>query len=94
MALPTTKKPLAWVGGTDKRPRLLGRYHVLDELGRNAVGPLYLARLEGPKGFQRWAAIRRVDLRLDGERNGILRRKFIGPIDWTKPEIVAYLESI
>ncbi|HEX4512877.1 MAG TPA: protein kinase [Polyangiaceae bacterium] len=62
MALPT-KKPLAWVGGTDKRPRLLGRYHVLDEIGRNAVGPLYLARLEGPKGFQRWAAIRRVDKR-------------------------------
>ncbi len=60
MALPT-KKPLVWVGGTDKRPRLLGRYHVLDEIGRNAVGPLYLARLEGPKGFQRWAAIRRVD---------------------------------
>ncbi|HEY2367425.1 MAG TPA: protein kinase, partial [Polyangiaceae bacterium] len=67
MALPTTKKPLAWVGGTDKRPRLLGRYHVLDELGRNAVGPLYLARLEGPKGFQRWAAIRRVDKRHLGE---------------------------
>jgi len=65
--LPTTKKPLAWVGGTDKRPRLLGRYHVLDELGRNAVGPLYLARLEGPKGFQRWAAIRRVDKRHIGE---------------------------
>ena len=63
MALPTAKKPLVWVGGTDKRPRLLGRYHVLDELGRNAVGPLYLARLEGPKGFQRWAAIRRVDKR-------------------------------
>ncbi len=40
---------------------MLGRYHVLDEIGRNAVGPLYLARLEGPKGFQRWAAIRRVD---------------------------------
>lgn len=67
MALPTTKKPLVWVGGTDKRPRLLGRYHVLDELGRNAVGPLYLARLEGPKGFQRWAAIRRVDKRHVGE---------------------------
>jgi len=43
------------------RPRLLGHYHVLDELGHNAVGPLYLARLEGPKGFQRWAAIRRVN---------------------------------
>ncbi len=44
-----------------REPRLLGRYHVLDELGRNAVGPIYLARLEGPQGFQRWAAIRCMD---------------------------------
>jgi cytochrome c biogenesis protein CcmG/thiol:disulfide interchange protein DsbE len=29
---------------------------------------------------------------IDG--SGILRRKFIGPIDWTKPEIIAYLLSI
>ena len=51
---------MPWAGaGT--RPHVLGRYHVLDELGHNAVGPLYLARLEGPKGFQRWAAIRRVN---------------------------------
>ena len=28
------------------------------------------------------------------DEHGVLRRKFIGPIDWTKPEIVAYLESI
>jgi serine/threonine protein kinase len=42
---------------------MLGRYHVLDEMGRNAVGALYLARLEGPKGFQRWAAIRKIDKR-------------------------------
>ncbi len=40
---------------------MLGRYHVLEQIGGNAVGPLYLARLEGPKGFQRWAAMRRVD---------------------------------
>jgi serine/threonine-protein kinase len=37
---------------------MLGQYHVLEELGRNALGPLHLARLEGPKGFQRWAVIR------------------------------------
>ena len=29
---------------------------------------------------------------IDGK--GILRRKFIGPVDWTKPEIIAYLQSI
>jgi cytochrome c biogenesis protein CcmG/thiol:disulfide interchange protein DsbE len=28
------------------------------------------------------------------DANGILRRKFIGPVDWTKPEIIAYLQSI
>jgi cytochrome c biogenesis protein CcmG, thiol:disulfide interchange protein DsbE len=29
---------------------------------------------------------------IDG--NGVLRRKFIGPVDWTKPDIIAYLQSI
>ena len=53
---------MPWAGA-GARPHVLGRYHVLDEIGRNVVGPLYLARLEGPKGFQRWAAIRRVDKR-------------------------------
>lgn len=28
------------------------------------------------------------------DAKGVLRRKFIGPIDWTKPEIIAYLKSI
>ena len=28
------------------------------------------------------------------DANGVLRRKFIGPVDWTKPEIIAYLRSI
>jgi thiol-disulfide isomerase/thioredoxin len=28
------------------------------------------------------------------DANGVLRRKFIGPVDWTKPEIIAYLQSI
>jgi hypothetical protein len=65
VALPT-KKPLAWAGA-GARPRVLGGYHVLDEIGRNAVGPLYLARLEGPNGFQRWAAIRKVDKRHTAE---------------------------
>ena len=65
MALPTKKPLTGALAGS--RPRLLGGYHVLDEIGRNAVGPLYLARLEGPKGFQRWAAIRRVDARHLGE---------------------------
>lgn len=34
---------------------------MLGRLGYSAVGALHLARLEGPQGFQRWAAIRIVD---------------------------------
>ncbi|HEX7666933.1 MAG TPA: serine/threonine-protein kinase, partial [Polyangiaceae bacterium] len=41
-------------------PRMLGRYRLLEELSENGVGVLHLARLEGPNGFQRWAAVRRV----------------------------------
>jgi cytochrome c biogenesis protein CcmG/thiol:disulfide interchange protein DsbE len=28
------------------------------------------------------------------DRHGVLRRKFIGPVDWTKPEILQYLSSL
>jgi cytochrome c biogenesis protein CcmG, thiol:disulfide interchange protein DsbE len=28
------------------------------------------------------------------DRNGILRRKFIGPVEWTRPEILEYLEKL
>lgn len=28
------------------------------------------------------------------DRNGIIRRKFIGPQDWTSPEIMAYLKKL
>jgi serine/threonine-protein kinase len=41
-------------------PRMLGRYHVLDEIGRDRIFIVHLARLEGPSGFQRWAVVRRV----------------------------------
>ena len=27
------------------------------------------------------------------DANGVLRRKFVGPVDWTKPEIITYLQS-
>lgn len=40
---------------------MVGRYHVLGRIGQSAVGALHLARLEGPQGFQRWAALRIVD---------------------------------
>jgi cytochrome c biogenesis protein CcmG, thiol:disulfide interchange protein DsbE len=28
------------------------------------------------------------------DRNGVMRRKFIGPVDWTQPEITQYLSSM
>ena len=28
------------------------------------------------------------------DANGVLRRKFIGPVDWTKPEIIEYLQKL
>ena len=28
------------------------------------------------------------------DRSGIVRRKFIGPVDWTQPEIVNYLSKL
>jgi cytochrome c biogenesis protein CcmG/thiol:disulfide interchange protein DsbE len=28
------------------------------------------------------------------DRHGVLRRKFIGPVDWTRPEIMQYLSSL
>lgn len=28
------------------------------------------------------------------DSNGVLRRKFIGPVDWTKPEIIDYLAKL
>jgi cytochrome c biogenesis protein CcmG, thiol:disulfide interchange protein DsbE len=28
------------------------------------------------------------------DRRGIIRRKFIGPVDWTNPELLAYLQKL
>ncbi len=28
------------------------------------------------------------------DRQGVLRRKFIGPVDWTKPDVVEYLSKL
>ncbi|MEO8796657.1 MAG: protein kinase, partial [Polyangiaceae bacterium] len=41
-------------------PLMLGRYRLLEELSENGVGVLHLSRLDGPNGFLRWAAVRRV----------------------------------
>ena len=28
------------------------------------------------------------------DRNGVIRRKFIGPVDWTSPEVTEYLSKL
>jgi cytochrome c biogenesis protein CcmG, thiol:disulfide interchange protein DsbE len=43
------------------------------------------AKLYGTKGWPETYAI---------DRNGIIRRKFIGPQDWTSPEIQGFLKSL
>ncbi|WP_394837256.1 serine/threonine protein kinase [Pendulispora rubella] len=44
-------------------PRMVGRYHLLEEVGKGTFGPLHLARFEGPNGFQRWTSVLEVELR-------------------------------
>jgi hypothetical protein len=46
---------------------MLGRYHLIEEIDQDALGLLYLSRLEGPSGFQRWAIVRRMDPELEGD---------------------------
>src|ERR1700722_3695438 len=48
-------------------PRMLGRYHLFEAIEEDELGDLYLARLEGPSGFQRWAVVRRMDPSLEGD---------------------------
>jgi serine/threonine protein kinase len=46
--------PLA--GGT----YFLGRYRVVDEIGVGGMASVHLARMDGPGGFQKWVAIKRI----------------------------------
>src|SRR5512143_3546715 len=38
----------------------LGRYRVVDEIGVGGMASVHLARADGPGGFQRWVAIKRI----------------------------------
>ncbi len=46
----------AAVGGT----YFLGRYRVVDEIGVGGMASVHLARVDGPGGFQKWVAIKRI----------------------------------
>src|SRR5436190_18679226 len=47
---------------TDKQPGtfFLGRYRVVDEIGVGGMASVHLARMDGPGGFQKWVAIKRI----------------------------------
>lgn len=38
----------------------LGRYRVVDELGIGGMASVHLARMDGPGGFQKWVAIKKI----------------------------------
>ncbi|HVY45681.1 MAG TPA: serine/threonine-protein kinase, partial [Minicystis sp.] len=46
----------------DKAPGtfFLGRYRVVDEIGVGGMASVHLARMDGPGGFQKWVAIKRI----------------------------------
>lgn len=52
------------VAGNNQPPRggtyFLGRYRVVDEIGIGGMASVHLARMDGPGGFQKWVAIKRI----------------------------------
>src|ERR1700729_1889843 len=42
------------------RTYFLGRYRVVDEIGVGGMASVHLARMDGPGGFQKWVAIKRI----------------------------------
>jgi serine/threonine-protein kinase len=42
----------------------LGRYRVVSELGRGGMASVHLGRLDGPGGFQKWVAVKRIHAHL------------------------------
>lgn len=38
----------------------LGRYRIVDEIGVGGMASVHLARMDGPGGFQKWVAIKRI----------------------------------
>ncbi|MEO6420655.1 MAG: protein kinase, partial [Polyangiaceae bacterium] len=49
-------QPAEQKGGT----YFLGRYRVVDEIGIGGMASVHLARMDGPGGFQKWVAIKRI----------------------------------
>jgi eukaryotic-like serine/threonine-protein kinase len=47
----------------------LGRYRVVDEIGVGGMASVHLARMDGPGGFQKWVAIKRIHSHLIEEES-------------------------
>src|SRR5215471_11779157 len=54
--LPTGSIPDVRGAGT----YFLGRYRVVDEIGIGGMASVHLGRMDGPGGFQKWVAIKRI----------------------------------
>jgi serine/threonine protein kinase len=54
--VPQPRPSNAFTGGT----YFLGRYRVVDEIGIGGMASVHLARMDGPGGFQKWVAIKRI----------------------------------
>ncbi|MDF2697472.1 MAG: serine/threonine protein kinase, partial [Labilithrix sp.] len=54
--LPPGSLPDIRGGGT----YFLGRYRVVDEIGIGGMASVHLARMDGPGGFQKWVAIKKI----------------------------------
>ncbi|MBK8253986.1 MAG: protein kinase [Polyangiaceae bacterium] len=63
---PGSSGPSSASGTRQKEPEkpagtfFLGRYRVVDEIGVGGMASVHLARMDGPGGFQKWVAIKRI----------------------------------
>jgi eukaryotic-like serine/threonine-protein kinase len=49
---------------TEPQHMRLGRYRIVDEIGVGGMASVHLARMDGPGGFQKWSAIKRIHTHL------------------------------
>lgn len=59
---PVQPQPVAAVEEAHALPQtfFIGRYRVVDEIGIGGMASVHLARVDGPGGFQKWVAIKRI----------------------------------
>jgi serine/threonine protein kinase len=55
----------------------LGRYRVVNEIGVGGMASVHLARMDGPGGFQKWVAIKRIHPHLIDQDSSVFVRMFL-----------------